>query len=1118
MARTRAVAMSLAILSILALSSFSFAAAPDRISGPIGAGQTVKLGRGMPLQARNAVDHGAVDPALKMPYITMVTVPSPAQQRAAHKLYLDQQNPRSASYHKWLTPEQYGDRFGLSPSDTNKITNWLLAQGFLIVRTARARNFVVFSGSAAQVEKTFQVEIHNFEGKDQKFFAPASAPAIPSALSGIVAGFNGLSNLRPVSQARRAVPGYTYVNSDQNYYFLAPGDITALYDIGTTYTNGYNGTGQSLAVIGETGIYQSDLTNFRQNFGLSAINCTVSSDIITACNTSNFKYVLVNGSATDIYSDLPEADIDIEWSGATAPDAKVIFVNSTDPDGDGVWDSWYYAVDNDVAPVITMSYTAPCELAEAGFTGEGSISGDEGELQTASMEGITFMNSAGDTGSAACDYGANLAQYGYAVSYPASSQFVTGVGGTSIPSTNPGEYTSTYWFASNQNTAGESAKGYIPEQPWNDSQEFGYLCTVGSPCTLNGESVTSWATAQTAIGISAGGGGISNCAYVDENDVCNGGFPQPSWQSGISMSTVSPNGYGITTTPARMVPDVSLLASPNFPGYLVCTQNFNGEGTATGSSCDSPTTGIADMLNGCFAGTGTCSIFGGTSVSSPIFAGIVTLLNQYATTNGLTAPVGNINPTLYTLAASNSSNHAFNSVTTASSGSYSDGAFCEEGTPSSGIGGDPWPTPLVCPSTGSSAGFLGFNSYDADATTSYNLVTGLGSVDVGNLFAAWATAGLSSTTTTIQSSENPSKYGDSVTFTATVTTTGSDTPTGTVVFNDNGTQIGTGTLGCICDGRNGIPLSATATFTTSTLAPGTHPITAVYGGDSNNAGSTSSPALSQVVNAPTFTVTTPSTPAPAPAGASTSSTFTVTATGGATTFAAAVTFACNGLPDATVSCGFSTVAQGASSPQTVTLTINTSGPNGDNARKQQRRRADNRLPLLPMTLPLAGVVMLGFAGRKRSKYSMVAGLCVALVFAGFLIACGSNSTPPTAVSVSPQGATVFASAPAGSTWPPQTAAFTATVTNNSNTAVTWSVTPSSGGTIDANGNYTAPVAVEGLPTSATVTATSQADSTKSASATVTLTPTSVPGTYPLTVTATESTTQNTTGSFNLVVQ
>ena len=116
-----------------------------------------------------------------------------------------------------------------------------------------------------------------------------------------------------------------------------------------------------------------------------------------------------------------------------------------------------------------------------------------------------------------------------------------------------------------------------------------------------------------------------------------------------------------------------------------------------------------------------------------------------------------------------------------------------------------------------------------------------------------------------------------------------------------------------------------------------------------------------------------------------------------------------------------------------------------------------------MTLPLAGVVMLGIAGRKRSKYSMVAGLCVALVFAGFLIACGSSNTPPTAISVSPEGATVTRMRSRWP-WPSQTASFTATVTNNSNTAVSWSLSssvsctanPSPCGSVDANGNYTAP--------------------------------------------------------------
>src|SRR5271157_4058388 len=156
-------------------------------------------------------------------------------------------------------------------------------------------------------------------------FANTTPPTIPAALSGIVTAVRGLNNFRLKSQAHRAQPAYTFPFSGSSYLFISPGDITAMYDLSTLYGTGIDGTGQTLAVIGETGIYQSDLTNFRQNFGLSAISCTTSTGIITACNTSNFKYVLVNGSATSIYSDLPEADIDIEWSGATARNAQVIY-------------------------------------------------------------------------------------------------------------------------------------------------------------------------------------------------------------------------------------------------------------------------------------------------------------------------------------------------------------------------------------------------------------------------------------------------------------------------------------------------------------------------------------------------------------------------------------------------------------------------------------------------------------------------------------------------------------------------------------------------------------------------------------------------------------------------
>ena len=1108
------------ILCILILSSLSFAAAPDRITAPIAAAQSVRLAAGVPLQARPEFDQGAVDPSLKLSYLTLLTVPSASQKRALNKLLADQQNPRSASYHKWLTPEQYADRFGLSPNDIQKLTAWLQSQGFTVVRTARGRNWIVFSGTAVQVERAFQTEIHTFKVNDETHFANTTPPAIPAVFSGIVSGFRGLNNFRPKSQAHRAQPDYTFPVTGGNLHYIAPGDIATMYDIGPLYTAGIDGTGMTLAVMGQTDVYLNDLAYFRSGFGLSPISCTTNAhNVITACNTSNFQYVYIDAIPdpgtpnTAGQHDLPEADIDLEWSGAAARNAQIIYVNAPDPNGGGVWDSWYYAVDNTVAPVITLSYGV-CELQEAYDTGTGkfTFSGDEAELQKANSEGITFMNSSADQGAANCDYQSNYAVNGYAVSYPASSPEVTGVGGTLIPST---EYTATYWSTTN-GTDGGSAKSYIPEQVWNDAEEWGIFCgAAAGNCT--GDPFSDWASAQSYFGIWASGGGVSNCVSIDVNGVCQSGFPQPSWQAGLSASAINPGGFGVTSTPARYSPDVSLMASIYWPGYLLCTAADEVGGTGTTSSC-SPG-GAQGIIND---QTIYGYAWGGTSVAAPIFAGIVTLLNQQVVASGIqtTPGLGNINPMLYTLAAANSTNKAFNPVTTPNTGAYSDGAWCSPGSPTSGVTADPWPAALQCPSSGANAGFLGFDAFNSDATTGYNLATGLGSVDVANLFTAWVAAKLAPTSTTVTSSANPANYGASVTFTATVTTTGSTPLTGTVTIYDGTTVLGSGTLS---GGATAFALS------TSSLTAGTHSITAVYGGDSANAGSTS-PVLSQVIVAPTFTITTPSTPATPLSGQTTTSTFTVTPTG---TTTVPITFVCNGVPDATVTCSAPPIAAGATGVQTVTLTITTTGPNSGTAGSSQRR-ADNRSPWLPLTLPLAGIVMVGLAGRKMSKHSAIAGLCVSLVLLGLLIACGGGSTPPPVVGVTVSG-TPTSLFPNNTGWSPvQTAQFTATVTNASNTAVTWSLTatgtscpadptqPSICGSLSSKtsnpATYTAPTLVAGLPGSVTVTATSQDDPTKTAMATVTIKPPTVPGSYPLTVTATEGPTQNTTAKFTLTVQ
>jgi subtilase family serine protease len=794
-----------AVLSIPSVSATS-----DRITGQLNGGETVTLSGSIHRQALPQYDQGPADPALRFGSVMLLTIPTASQQQALTQLLAEQQDRKSPNYHKWLTPEQWADRFGLSPNDVLKITNWLTSQGFTKIQVARGRNWFVFDATAAQIQSAFAVQIHRYNVNGEMHIANATAPKIPAALRGIAAGIRGLDDFYLKPRAMRRVRPEYYSSSYGQ--FLAPGDIATIYDINPLYNSsgGIDGTGEKLAIMGQTDIYLSDVNNFRTGFGLSSISCTTNSNgVITACNDPHFQYVLANGvedPGVPSSGDLSESDLDLEWSGAVAGGAQLIFVStpknttSTIVNGGGVWESWYYAVDQKLAPVISLSYGV-CEFGDNDIYDPttGQPGADEVELQAANSYGITFVSSTGDSGAAECDpqpppnpnsdlYAAS-ATGGYAVSYPASSPEVTGTGGNSLSLANI--ESTAYWGTSNT-TNGGSALSYIPEQAWNDDVEFALYCTTQGQgagtdfCTQGGSpAITGWvsitdqkqvqqdfALAPLYDGISAGGGGASNCEVQNSSlTACVSGFPQPSWQT----ATISGQSS------ARFSPDVSFLASPNFPGYVFCTQLSELGESGTGSSCEN---GIADAVNN------NLSIIGGTSVTAPIFAGIVTLLNQSLSASG---GLSNVNPTLYQLAA-DGSNGAFHQVT-----SGTNTVYCTSGTP-----GSPQPSTVDCPSTG----VLGFTASSNDSANGYNLVTGLGSVDVNNLATAWAarlTSGESFTLTSNLGSLGTVSVAQGQT--AQVNLNVSSTTGFTTTSNGNTTTVLPLTYNC-----TGLPNSSNCTF------------------------------------------------------------------------------------------------------------------------------------------------------------------------------------------------------------------------------------------------------------------------------------------------------------------
>jgi len=428
-------------------------AQPDRITAPIDNSKTVVLSGHVPPRVRREVDQGAVTASFPLPAMTLDLKHSASQQSALDQLLANQQNPASADYHKWLTPEQYADRFGASENDVSRIAAWLRSQGLTVQRVARGRTWIQFSGAAQQVESTFHVQIHQYLENGKLHYANSSNPSIPAALSDIVQGLRGLNNYRLKPRSRVLGPGPR--NTSGRGHQIVPDDFATIYDVTPLYAAGINGAGQKLVVVGQTDINLSDITAFRSQYNLPAIN---------------LQQILVPGQSDPGISqdDLVEADLDIEWSSSVARNANIIYVYSDDVDI-----SVQEAIDQAYAPVVTMSYGA-CEGSDLV-----DLPMYRGLAQQGNAEGITWFASAGDDGAADCeDPDAVIAQDGLAVDEPGSVPEITAMGGTEF---NEGD--GSYW--SSTNTAnGASALSYIPEKVWNDSSAAGGLAAGGGGTSL----------------------------------------------------------------------------------------------------------------------------------------------------------------------------------------------------------------------------------------------------------------------------------------------------------------------------------------------------------------------------------------------------------------------------------------------------------------------------------------------------------------------------------------------------------------------------------------------------------------------------------------------------------
>ncbi len=284
--------------------AFGYAAVADRIAGDLANGPKVPLRGNVHGLARPEFDLGRADGSRPLQGVSLAFRPSPAQQKDLDRFLAELANPKSPNFHKYLTPAQFGERFGLSLNDIAKVTNWLQSQGFINIQVANGRNQISFDGNVGQIESAFSLEMHNYAVDGAVHLANAGEPAIPAALAGTVIGLGSLNDFAPKPRAKIQSHLTSFVSGN---HFLTPADFATIYNINPLYSAGADGTGQKIAVIGQSTVSTTDLNKFRSAAGLTRQH-------------GHHDVSARNGGKCA--GDEGESDLDIEWSGGVAKEAR----------------------------------------------------------------------------------------------------------------------------------------------------------------------------------------------------------------------------------------------------------------------------------------------------------------------------------------------------------------------------------------------------------------------------------------------------------------------------------------------------------------------------------------------------------------------------------------------------------------------------------------------------------------------------------------------------------------------------------------------------------------------------------------------------------------------------
>ncbi len=539
---------------------------------------------------KKAIDLGPVDPTTVIDVTAWLEIHHKADLDALVKA---QRTAGSSQYHHWLTQEQFDATYAPTANEANAVQNFLAAKGFTILTVAENNYYVEVSGTVAQVESVFHVQIHSFNVNGVTHRSNTADPSVEPA-GGLIVAVTGMDDLdyephwaMPTSDDGTVAPLTPIAGSPDGFFFsqqclfgvqtqtftgggntatyngnrygapitnkkpgtlppcgYQPSEVQAAYGMPALYAAGLDGTGETVVITDAFGdsTIAGDAEVFSQLYGLPDLT------------PANFQVLRAPGADNNrsdpegiraLASWRNEISLDVEWVHAMAPAANIVLVIGPN-NGSDLDEAVNYAVVHHFGNTITNSWGAP-----EGFGNPARLNRDERILEQAAALGIDVNFSSGDFG----DFEQVLNSTSPTVSYPASSPFATGVGGTSL-------------FLNPDNTI---------------AFQTGWGTNITRLANPDGTPVVPPLNTPP-LGFQFGAGGGSSLS-----------FAKPDFQLGIPGNT-------------RQEPDVSLIADPQ--------------------------TGV-EFIETPLGGQLSVGVIGGTSLASPTFSAIMAIAAQKAGHHGL---------------------------------------------------------------------------------------------------------------------------------------------------------------------------------------------------------------------------------------------------------------------------------------------------------------------------------------------------------------------------------------------------------------------------------------------------------------------------------------------------